>query len=202
MGAGGHARICADVVAAQGDELVGFVSASGGVAEWAADRWLGEDQDVDRIAGELSVDRVCVAIGDNAARMRWTERLDAAGLAAVDLVSPSALVAPSATLGAGAQVLPGAIVNPGAVVGDGVILNTGCIVEHDCRVGSYAHVAPGAVLAGSVAVGGGTLVGIGARIVPGVRVGADCVVGAGAVVLSDVADGITVVGVPAREVRR
>jgi len=41
-------------------------------------------------------------------------------------------------------------------------------------------------------------VGIGATILPGVKIGRECVIGAGAVVRKNVADGKTVVGVPAR----
>ena len=42
-----------------------------------------------------------------------------------------------------------------------------------------------------------TLVGSGARVLPGVTVGSGVTVGAGAVVTTPVADGVTVVGVPA-----
>jgi acetyltransferase-like isoleucine patch superfamily enzyme len=42
------------------------------------------------------------------------------------------------------------------------------------------------------------MLGVGVSVVPGVRIGAGATVGAGAVVISDVPDGETVVGVPAR----
>ena len=45
-------------------------------------------------------------------------------------------------------------------------------------------------------------VGANATILPGVRLGRGCTVGAGAVVVRDVAPGTTVVGNPARPVRR
>lgn len=200
LGAGGHARVCAEVITSGGDEVVGVLAPTDGVAPWAVDVHIGSDDDLERVAADRGVDAVCIAIGHNAVRRRWSERVGAAGLALFDLRAPSAVVSVSATLGAGVQVFPGAIVNPGALVGDGVILNTGCIVEHDCAVGDHAHIAPGSILAGAVSVGAGALVGVGARVAPGVRVGARSIVGAGAVVVSDVSDDVTVVGVPAREV--
>jgi acetyltransferase-like isoleucine patch superfamily enzyme len=44
-------------------------------------------------------------------------------------------------------------------------------------------------------------VGIRAGVRPGVRIGRGCTVGVGAAVVGDVADGLTVVGVPARAIR-
>ena len=48
----------------------------------------------------------------------------------------------------------------------------------------------------------GATVFTGARIIPDVVIGKNAVVGAGAVVLKSVAQGSTVVGVPAREISR
>lgn len=49
-------------------------------------------------------------------------------------------------------------------------------------------------------VGDGVRLGTGARVLGPIQVGADVSVGANAVVVSDVPDGVTVVGVPARKV--
>jgi acetyltransferase-like isoleucine patch superfamily enzyme len=53
-------------------------------------------------------------------------------------------------------------------------------------------------LAGDVRVGDRSWIGIGASVRQGVRIGDGVIVGAGAAVVSDVPDGLTVVGVPAR----
>jgi serine O-acetyltransferase len=52
------------------------------------------------------------------------------------------------------------------------------------------------------AIGDGVFLGAGARVLGGIRVGAGARVGANAVVVHDVADGETVVGIPARPVQR
>jgi acetyltransferase-like isoleucine patch superfamily enzyme len=56
--------------------------------------------------------------------------------------------------------------------------------------------------AAPVVIGDDAYIGAQATLMPGVRVGAAAVVGAGAVVTHDVADGVTVAGVPARPIAR
>lgn len=77
-------------------------------------------------------------------------------------------------------------------------MNTGCSVDHDCVLADFVHISPGARLAGGVAVGQCSWGGIGACVKQMINIGENVVVGAGAAVLSDVAEGMTVVGVPAR----
>ena len=46
----------------------------------------------------------------------------------------------------------------------------------------------------------GCYLGAGVTVLPGVKIGAEAIVGAGAVVTRNVRPGVTVVGVPAREI--
>ena len=55
---------------------------------------------------------------------------------------------------------------------------------------------------GNVHIGGGAFLGAGEWAVPGATVGKWATVGASSVVLHDVPDSTTVVGVPARELRK
>ncbi|MHB2021061.1 MAG: acetyltransferase [Candidatus Xenobia bacterium] len=188
-GAGGHGRMVADVLAAAGHEVVGFIDrvpGPGRVAETEAGRWRQHE--------------VLIGIGDNATRRRLFERLQAAGWRFATAVHPRAIVHPSVTLGRGTVVMPGAIVNLDSRLGENCIVNTGATIDHDCRLGRDVNVAPGVHLAGAVEVEDGVLLGIGSVVIPGLRIGARARVGAGAVVVRHVAADATVVGVPARPV--
>jgi sugar O-acyltransferase (sialic acid O-acetyltransferase NeuD family) len=198
-GSGGHGKVVADAAISAGFSLGGFVDdneaaagrevLSAPVLSWA--RWLQERQDWAGVPFALGV-------GDNAARERVMEKLRLAGAEVITVLHRGSFVAPSALIGAGCVLMAGAAVNPEAVVGAGSILNTGCVVEHDCVLGNFVHLSPNAALGGGVHIGARTHIGLCAAVLPLVRIGADVRVGAGAAVIRDVADGLTVIGVPAR----
>jgi sugar O-acyltransferase (sialic acid O-acetyltransferase NeuD family) len=198
-GAGGHGKVVADVGRSIGFACAGFLDddpAKDGTSFFGARvmTWA-------RFQREAWVDAmVALGIGDNAARERCFDRIRAAGHSVATLVHESAIVAPSAQLGPGTVVMALAAVNPDAVVGEGAILNTGSVVEHDCRLGRFVHLSPNAALGGRVSIGDRTHLGLGAVALPGLRIGSDIRVGAGAVVIRDVADGLTLAGVPARPI--
>lgn len=202
-GASGHGKVVADVARSMGLSLDGFIDddpAKDGTTFFGA-RVLTWDRL--RFQREASSDSaVALGVGDNAARQRCLERVRAADWAVATLVHGSAIVAPSACIGAGSVVMALVAVNPDAVVGEGAILNTASVVEHDCTLGRFVHLSPNAALGGNVSIGDRTHLGLGAVALPGIRIGSDVRVGAGAVVNRDVADHLTVVGVPARPIAR
>lgn len=98
-------------------------------------------------------------------------------------------------LGDHTEIGPGLYLPHGNVVVDGIV-----------RIGARCVIAPWVTIGvnGSVAgptIGDNVFIGTGAKVLGGIRVGNNVRIGAGAVVLSDVPDGATVVGVPARVVK-
>lgn len=197
LGASGHGKVVADTAEACGwTEIMFFDDAwpsrtSNGV--WGV---FGTGKDLFEKAHEF--DGVVVAIGNNAIRQSKLAALLQKGATLATLIHPAACVSRHATVGAGTVVFAGAVLNTGATVGVGGILNTGCSVDHDCILADAVHISPGARLAGGVTVGQCSWVGIGACVKQMINIAAGAVVGAGAAVVSDVDEGMTVVGVPAR----
>lgn len=163
---------------------------------------LGGAADLPRLAAEEGLEGVVLGFGAARGRAGVLAAVREAGLALPTLIHSSAHVSASAELAAGVQVLPQASVGTAARLGLGVLVNTGAVVEHDDVVGDGSVIDPGAVLAGRVTVGEEVEVGSGAVLIPDVTVSDRAVVGAGAVVVAPVAVGETVVGVPARPLRR
>jgi acetyltransferase EpsM len=195
LGGGGHAAVVAEAARSAGWTLFGYLDDA---RHTEAEKHLG----LQRLGAISDIDRIPTAalahaaIGDARLRRQW---LDALGdRAAPAIVHETAVVSPSASLAPGSFVGPRAVVNAGAVVGRGVIVNTAAIVEHDCVLEAFCHVAPGAAMGGAAVAGEQSTIGLNASVLPGVRIGASATLGAGAVAVTDLPDGATGVGIPAR----
>lgn len=181
LGAGGHAKVIADIIARCGSRVV---------------RTLGREE-CSRKVGEVTIPAeapgtMVIAIGDNQRRRLVAENLS--GEYAV-FVDPSAVVSESVDIGAGTVVMQHATIQTDSRIGRHCIINTAASVDHECEIADYCHVSPGAILCGNVTLGEGAWVGAGATLIPGVRIGKGATVGAGATILADVPDGVTAVGV-------
>jgi sugar O-acyltransferase (sialic acid O-acetyltransferase NeuD family) len=201
IGAGGHARVVAEALKAEGRVLAGFVTpdAESGSGVMQDIQRIGSDEDllVFGPADVLLVNGIGSA-GRPLARRSAFERFKAAGFAFTGVVHPSAIIASDVIMGEGAQVMAAAVLQPGVRLGRNALINTGAIVDHDTNIFDHAHVATGARLAGTVTLGEGAHVGAGASVINNVRIGAGAIVGVGAVVLRDVDAGTVVTGVPAK----
>jgi sugar O-acyltransferase (sialic acid O-acetyltransferase NeuD family) len=140
------------------------------------------------------------SIGRNDVRERMFQQFLARGWNAATLVDPSSEVAPDAALSEGCYIAPGAIVGPCSRIGRGAIINFHVSVAHDSQVGDFVHACPGARISGNCQIGARALLGSNCVIHPGAKVGIGSTVGAASFALTNVPDGRTVIGVPARSV--
>jgi sugar O-acyltransferase (sialic acid O-acetyltransferase NeuD family) len=197
IGAGGHGKVVADAALRSGRTIVGFLDdRADQISMVIGIPVLGPIASLDARVNEFS--QIIVALGDGPKRMELIERLLGLGLKIPVIVDPSAIISRFATLAAGTVVLAQAAINAGARIGMGVIVNTGATVDHDCVLGDGVHICPGVHLGGNVVVQRTSWIGVGSSVRQGICVGANVTVGAGSVVVSDIADGETVMGVPAK----
>lgn len=204
LGAGGHARVVADVMRSDGRFRVRYVvderaerpgTALGAPLLPGVDALLA-------LPADTRPSHAIVAIGSNDVRMRLAAWLRDHDFELLTVIHPAATVAPDVTVGKGTVVMPGAVINTGTRIGDSCIINTRASVDHDGHIGDGVHIAPGTTLCGGVRVGEGSFVCAGATVIPYRTIGAGATVAAGATVIHDVADGETVAGVPARPLTR
>lgn len=195
LGAGGHAKVVADILQLQGAEVCGFLDDNSDL--WNT-RILGLPilGSIKTYANFLS-DAFVIGIGSNTVRQKLDELLNT-NVRWLRASHPTATIARSAYVGKGVVIAAHAVVNPDSFIEDHAIINTAATVDHDCVIGRYAHIAPGTHLAGGVKVGEGAFIGIGANITPGCTIGDWAIVGAGATVVNDVPPRVVAKGIPAR----
>ncbi len=105
----------------------------------------------------------------------------------------------------GSYIPPEAEIGPNCELGYGGL---GIIIHPDTRIGSNVFISPQVTLGGRSEMDGapivedGVIIGTGAKILGPIRIGKGARIGANAVVLNDVQPGVTVAGVPAREIVR
>ena len=197
LGASGHGKVVADAALLSGwSTVVFFDDAWPGLSAIGPWKVMGNTAVLLRETSQF--DGAVVAIGDNPTRLAKQRELEAGSVVLVSIIHPKAVVSAFAAVGVGSVILAGAILNPFSRAGCACILNTSSSVDHDSVLGDGVHVSPGAHLGGGVRVGEAAWIGVGASVKHGVTIGAGVVVGAGAAVIADVADRLTVVGVPAR----
>jgi len=201
IGAGGHGRETLDIAEALALSVRGFVSDTLTDAETLARRGVPHLGSLHDLLASDQLDptwRYVIGIGSGETRRRIQTEIGTTIQAASALLHPTVSTGADNQLDDGVLAAAGARITTNVHVGRHTHLNVNAVVSHDCRLGAYVTLSPGVMLNGNVTVGDGAFFGTGAIVLPGVTIGANTTIGAGAVVTRDVADGATVVGVPAR----
>jgi len=146
--------------------------------------------------------RCVVSVGNPRDRARIVDILDKAGAEYANVVHPTAILWGSLQACAGIVVQPRVLVSADTVIGRHVHLGGSTIVAHESQIREFATVGPLADINGRCVVEEGAYIGAQATLRQGVTVGSWATVGMCACVLEDVPPGATVVGVPAKIIRR
>jgi sugar O-acyltransferase (sialic acid O-acetyltransferase NeuD family) len=152
-----------------------------------------------------SVDALAIGIGTPAVRLKLSQQLSRAfpDMEWPVIVHPTAVVDyDSALLGEGAFIGARCVSTVNVELEPFVLCNFGTTIGHETSIGRGSVVNPGANLSGGVVIEDDVLIGTGAQVLQYLKVGSGATVGAGAVVTRDVPEKTTVVGVPAREMRK
>ncbi len=202
VGASGHARVCMDILLAQGKKIIGLYDDNPNLGDLGIHEYkiLGN---IESFISSLKDDDFIIAIGDNNDRKRICQLIiEKYPRPPINAVHPSATISPTITMGYGNFIAPGVIINADTILGNYTIINTGATIDHDCVIQDYAQISPGCNIAGNVTIEEGAFLGTGAVVIPGKTVGAWAIVGAGAVVIHDILPFTTAVGVPARVIKQ
>jgi sugar O-acyltransferase (sialic acid O-acetyltransferase NeuD family) len=157
---------------------------------------LGPVRDHRPRAGELFL----LAVGSPRVKLELAGVLSERGARFLTLVHPTSVVARGATLGEGSVLCPYSCATADARLGRWVTVNVHASVAHDTEIGDGSTLSGHCDVTGGAKLGRGVFMGSHAVVLPGVEVGELAYVGAGSVVTRTVRPGITVFGVPARQI--
>ena len=201
IGAGGHAKVIADIIIKSGDKVYGFLDDNKDVGTKVIEDYavVGKVEDCVKLQKENEEFGFVIAIGSNNIRKMLNEKYH--NLNYYTAIHPNAVIGMQVKIDKGTIVMANACINPNAKIGKHCIINTAAIVEHDNIIEDYVHLSPNATLCGTVTIGEGTHIGAGAIVKNNTSVTQDCIVGAGAVVVKNIGESGTYVGVPAKGIK-
>jgi sugar O-acyltransferase (sialic acid O-acetyltransferase NeuD family) len=145
---------------------------------------------------------VCIGMFGGILRVNISEQLIKFGLKTFSIFSKKAIIDKSAKVGQGCLIMPGAVVHKKVFVGNDCYINVNAVVDHESILGKGVHVMGSAYIAGKVLIDDYASIGANATILPYCRIGKGAVVGAGSVVTKDVKAYETVVGNPAKFLKK
>lgn len=118
------------------------------------------------------------------------------------LVHEKAWVSEGVKIGMGTIIYPGNCINYGSEIGNFSVLNMNCALGHHTIVGDFSSLAPGVCTGGHTSIGDFVEMGIGSATIQNMKIGTHAIVGGQAFVNKNVEKGSTVIGVPAKEIKR
>jgi len=191
IGAGGHAKACADIIEVEGKfSIAGYVEKPDqSVKEFLGYQYVGSDNDLEELYCNYKFALVTVGqIKSASVRKRLYDQLLLVGYKLPVIISPLAYVSKHVSVSEGTIVMHDSVVNAGALIGSNCIINNKSLIEHDSVIGDHCHISTGAIVNGEVKIGSGTFIGSGAVIHNGIMIGSNCIISAGTVVRKPVAD--------------
>lgn len=200
FGAGGHAKVVAEIAALNQWDVIGFIDGVNPLRKgetFYSSKVLGGNEVLESLLRN-DVKHAIVAFGDNRMRVQTARNLLKQGFQLPSAIHPSSICAGDAKIGDGTIIAAGAVIGPSTSIGQYVIVNTQATLDHECSVCDGAHIGPGAVVTGGVVIGECSWIGAGAVISDHINVGADSIVGAGSVVINNIPDAVISYGVPAK----
>lgn len=146
---------------------------------------------------------VIIAIGCRYIRKEKFEKLKTnKNISFPNMIANDVNIDESINLGIGNIILGNVNLTVNVELGDFNLIYLNSVLTHDVKLGNYISMYTGVTLSGAVEIEDFSELGTGAIVIPNVKVAAETIVGAGAVVVRDTEGKETIVGIPAKQIKK
>ena len=206
FGGSNLAKLTIDIIEKEGKYLIAGILDS---SKQPGDRIAGYDilgpiKNLPKFSQKYTTAKGIIAIGDNYTRNKVAQQIKQL-LPAFEFVAtmhPSVILGSRVRIGSGCILSAGVVINNDCKMGEHCYLALQSGISHDSEIGKFSSLGPGAIVAGDVRIGECTTICLGAKVLNGREIGSNSVVGAASLVYHDVEDGVVVIGIPAKIVRK
>lgn len=162
---------------------------------------LGSTDDLNLWKKEIYI---VIAIGDPKIKQKVINKINNSNVKFPTVIHPTVIIGDTdyVKIGKGCIICAGNIITTNVEIKDFVILNLACTVGHDTIIGNYASFMPTCNISGDVVINDSVYCGTGVKIINQIEIGENSIIGAGAVVTSSQPGNCTIVGVPAKAIKR
>ena len=145
-----------------------------------------------------------VAVGNPKTKKKIIEKIYNHKIDYPVLIHPSVIIENSrfVEIGEGSIICAGNILTTNIILGKHVLLNLSCTIGHEVNICDYSSFMPSCNISGEVFIGECSYWGTASKVINQKKIGNNTVVGAGSLLIHDVPDNATVVGVPARILKK
>lgn len=197
IGAGGHAKVIADIILKSGDKVIGFLDDNQKIGTQVLDyKVIGNINDIANINKNYYY---VIGIGDSKSRYEIYNKYR--NIKYYTAVHPSAVIAKDVIIGTGTVIMANAVINNCTCIGDFCIINTACVIEHNSIIGNFVHISPTSTLSGTVKVCDFVHIGTGTKVKNNININKKCIIGVGSVIIKDIDEEGIYVGVPAKKIK-
>lgn len=162
--------------------------------------YLSESIHFDTIKERFDTDGVegVVAVGEPQYREQLAKKFDANGIKLATIIDKTAIISPTAIIEDGVIICEYTTIHANVRIGRGALIQPFCDIGHDIRFGEYSVMSAQCAPGGESTFGNRVYMGMQAVSKEKISIGDDVIIAMGAAVFSNVEEGATVVGNPAR----
>jgi len=205
IGAGTYGQGYASYLKEAGIDIIGFIDDDSNLigTEVNGIPVLGAYVDLFERKFKDKVQNIYCPLGLNDIRVKYLSALKIEGYRIPSFFHHSVAIAPDVIIGEGVYMLVGNTVMPYATLGDFTMISMNSTVAHHVNLDKGVFISSGVNIGASVEVGRNAFFGIGSTVMTGVKeIGQHAMIGAGSVVIKNVPEYATVVGNPAKILKK